>query len=190
MRTLACTRIPSAGRVGAILLIASFTCGVTARATADRIRALGVTLQRTKTVTYTRYRLFDIFDASLHLEPGTARTMFPPRRPVHLAVTYHRGVRGRDLVKSANDILEDLHEPGTLARHRENLDAIHRVYHDVEEGDTYGITYVPGKGMELLFNGEREFFTEDSEFGAFYLSIWLGTHKSTRVLREAFVVSP
>jgi hypothetical protein len=57
---------------------------------------------------------------------------------------------------------------------RDRLDRIDRAYQDVRPGDRYALTYVPGRGTELSYNGKPLTVIEGADFAAAYFSIWLG----------------
>jgi len=45
---------------------------------------------------------------------------------------------------------------------------------DVQPGDRYSLTYIPGNGTELALNVESKGFIEGADFAAAVFSIWLG----------------
>jgi hypothetical protein len=47
-------------------------------------------------------------------------------------------------------------------------------YRDVKPGDRYALTYIPGSGTELSFNGSPLVVIDGADFAAAYFSIWLG----------------
>ena len=63
-----------------------------------------------------------------------------------------------------------------LAKLRSRIDLFNAAYRDIKPGDRYALTYQPGKGTELSFNGEPLVTIEGADFAAAYFSIWLG-HK-------------
>jgi hypothetical protein len=48
------------------------------------------------------------------------------------------------------------------------------LYVDVQPGDRYSLTYIPGRGTELALNGEPRGVIEGAEFAAALFSIWIG----------------
>ena len=57
---------------------------------------------------------------------------------------------------------------------RERIDYHNSLYVDVEPGDRYAITYVPGVGTELSLNGEALGVIEGEDFAAALFALWLG----------------
>ena len=58
------------------------------------------------------------------------------------------------------------------------------LYQDVEPGDRYALTYIPGVGTELSLNGEPQGLVEGREFSAALFGIWIGGTAMDEVLRE------
>jgi len=54
------------------------------------------------------------------------------------------------------------------------LEAFNEFYQDVQEGQRYTLTFVPGKGLEMALDGSSLGVVTGDEFGSAYLSIWLG----------------
>ena len=54
------------------------------------------------------------------------------------------------------------------------IDYHNSLYEDVQPGDRYSLTYIPGRGTELALNGEPKGIIEGAEFAQAVFSIWLG----------------
>jgi hypothetical protein len=72
----------------------------------------------------------------------------------------------------------------TLQRLREPMQRFSALYDDVEPGDRYALTYIPGVGTELALNGERKGLVEGNDFSSALFSIWLGEHAFDKALRK------
>ena len=72
----------------------------------------------------------------------------------------------------------------TLSSLRDRLDRIRAAYRDVKPGDRYALTYRPGSGTELSFNGTTLVVIQGDDFAAAYFSIWLGKQPLDRGLRK------
>jgi hypothetical protein len=68
---------------------------------------------------------------------------------------------------------------------RDRLAHLHAHYEDVEPGDRYALTYLPGVGTELSKNGRRLAVVSGSDFAAAYFSMWLGDDPIDAGLRDA-----
>jgi hypothetical protein len=62
----------------------------------------------------------------------------------------------------------------TYIQLRSRIDYHNSLYEDVQPGDRYSLTYIPGKGTELALNGEPKGTIEGADFAAAVFSIWLG----------------
>jgi hypothetical protein len=54
------------------------------------------------------------------------------------------------------------------------IDHMNRLYQDVQPGDRYTLTYLPGQGTELALNGIRLGTVPGADFAMAMFSIWLG----------------
>ncbi|MGD2184488.1 MAG: chalcone isomerase family protein [Desulfobacterales bacterium] len=65
-------------------------------------------------------------------------------------------------------------DPQTYERLRPRIEYHNSLYQDVQPGDRYSLTYIPGRGTELALNGESKGVVEGADFAAALFSIWLG----------------
>ncbi|MBW2541677.1 MAG: chalcone isomerase family protein [Deltaproteobacteria bacterium] len=57
-------------------------------------------------------------------------------------------------------------------------------YADVEPGDRYSLTYLPGRGTELALNGEPKGLVAGADFSSALFSIWIGPNPLNDGLRR------
>jgi len=89
--------------------------------------------------------------------------------------------------KFANATVEGISrgtDPATFASLRSSIDRINELYQDVQPGDRYALTYVPGIGTELALNGRRLGVVEGADFSAALFSIWIGDEPLDVSLRK------
>ena len=89
--------------------------------------------------------------------------------------------------KFANATVEGISrstDPATFERLRRSIDRINQLYEDVEAGDRYALTYVPGIGTELALNGRRLGVVEGADFSAALFAIWIGEESLDESLRR------
>ena len=103
-------------------------------------------------------------------DPGNALGEVPKRLEFH----YFWKIPGPEFGKAGEEILTRNVDRQTVTALRDRLDRINRAYKDVKPGDRYALTYRPGKGTELSFNGKPLVLVEGDDFAAAYFSIWLG----------------
>jgi hypothetical protein len=65
-------------------------------------------------------------------------------------------------------------DKATIERLRPQIDYHNSLYEDVEPGDRYALTYIPGRGTELALNGEPKGIIEGADFATALFSIWIG----------------
>ncbi len=70
---------------------------------------------------------------------------------------------------------------------RAPLDQMISYHQDVEPGDRYELTYEPGRGMRVLFNGAEKGVVEGDDFARAYLGMWLSDHPLSKSLREKLI---
>jgi Chalcone isomerase-like len=67
---------------------------------------------------------------------------------------------------------------------RPGLDRLNAWYRDVEPGDRYSLTYVPGVGTELALNDQRLGVIDGAHFADAYFRIWHGDRPIDASLRD------
>jgi hypothetical protein len=81
-------------------------------------------------------------------------------------------------------VLERMYPPEQLEVMREPLQRIDQAYVDIQEGDRYTLSYIPGQGTTLLHNGQHLVTIPGTEFARLYFSIWLGSDPVDSGLRD------
>lgn len=128
-----------------------------------------------------------VYDARLHLGAGEPSSKVFADIPVRLQLTYHRGFTAAEIVQGGDTLLARNVKAETLAALRERLELINRAYRDVREGDSYTLTYVPGKGTTLRLNGSPLVTIPGQDFAAAYFRIWLGDDPISESMRDALL---
>lgn len=119
-------------------------------------------------------RLVKVYVAALYLAPGGDAGRVLEDVPKRLEIEYLRGFTREQFVEVTEAKLADNVDAETFARLRPRIDELNALYRDVEAGDRYALTYVPGEGTELSYNGKPLGRVEGAEFGAAMFAIWLG----------------
>lgn len=128
-----------------------------------------------------------VYDANLHLGVGEPPTKVFADIPVRLQLTYHRGFTAAEIIKGGDTLLARNVKAEALSTLRERLELINRAYRDVREGDSYTLTYVPGKGTTLRLNGSTLVTIPGQDFAAAYFRIWLGDDPISESMRDALL---
>jgi hypothetical protein len=128
-----------------------------------------------------------VYDARLHLGAGEPSSKVFADIPVRLQLTYHRGFTAAEIIKGGDTLLARNVKADALVSLRERLELINRAYRDVREGDSYTLTYVPGKGTTLRLNGSPLVTVPGHDFAAAYFRIWLGDDPISKSMRDTLL---
>lgn len=132
-------------------------------------------------------KLVKVYVAALYLperiKPSEALSDIPKR----LEISYLVAIKGADFGPAAEPILTRNTSRAELAKLRSRIDRLNAAYRDIKPGDRYALTYQPGKGTELSWNGEPLVTIEGADFAAAYFSIWLGSKPLDDNLKKALL---
>ena len=131
--------------------------------------------------------IFKVYVAALYLPESDAPNDALADIPKRLEISYLVSIPGPDFGKGAEAILERNNSSDALARLRDRIDQLNAVYRDVKPGDRYALTYVPGQGTELSYNGQPLITIEGADFAAAYFGIWLGNDPIDQEMRSRLI---
>jgi hypothetical protein len=132
-----------------------------------------------------RYRLFiKGYVAALYLGEWVAPQRVLDRVPRRLEIEYFWSIPADAFSEAMFEGIARNVDGETLRRLREPMQRFSTFYEDVEPGDRYALTYIPGVGTELALNGERKGLVEGDDFSSALFSIWLGERAFDAALRE------
>ena len=121
-----------------------------------------------------RYWGFKAYVGAFYLEEGLAAKDALSDSAKRIEIEYLRPIRGEDFGPATEKMIAKNVDPATFERLRSKIDSHNSLYEDVEPGDRYSLTYVPGKGTELALNGQPKGIIEGEDFAKALFSIWLG----------------
>ena len=104
--------------------------------------------------------------------------------PKRLEVEYFRSIAGEDFGAATNKKISENVDPQIFERLRPQIEYHNSLYQDVNAGDRYALTYIPGRGTELTLNGEPRGIVEGADFAAALFSIWLGSKPISESLKK------
>ena len=122
-----------------------------------------------------RYWGFKAYTGALYLEKEAAVDDVLSDRAKRLELEYFRAIKGEDFGPATDKFIAKNVDAATYERLRPQIEYHNSLYEDVEPGDRYSLTYIPGRGTELALNGEPKGIIEGTEFAAAVFSIWLGS---------------
>lgn len=137
-----------------------------------------------------RYRVvFKGYVAALYLPREVASERVLDDVPKRLEIEYFWSIEAADFAKAQDEGIARNLDAAALERIRPQMAAMGALYRDVEPGDRYALTYVPGGGTELALNGEPLGVVAGAEFARAIFSIWLGEEPLSRSLKNQLLGS-
>ena len=118
--------------------------------------------------------LFKVYVAALYLGPEGDPGRVLDDVPKRLEIQYLRGFTADQFAKATDVKIADNVDAKTLAALRPRIDQLNALYRDVNEGDRYALTYLPGEGTELALNGRPLGRVAGADFAAALFAVWLG----------------
>jgi hypothetical protein len=124
---------------------------------------------------------FDVYQASLWVEPGFDVTALPRQRYA-LDLQYLRNFKGRDIAQRS---IDEMRRVGSFseAQAQSWLAAMERVFPDVSAGDRLTGVHLPDRGAQFYANGKPTGEVADPEFARLFFGIWLSEKTSAPKLR-------
>jgi hypothetical protein len=107
--------------------------------------------------------------------------------PRRLELEYFHAIRAEDFAKATRQKVVENVTPETLAAITGRLERFNNLYRDVEPGDRYALTYLPGRGTELSHNGQPLGRIPGDDFAAALFAIWLGANPIDEQFRDALL---
>jgi hypothetical protein len=146
---------------------------------------VGETSLRLSGLALLRYRvLFKGYVAGLYLPADTQ-----PRRALgdvakRLELEYFWSIDGQAIAEAGDEMLRRNVDARTFDALKDRLRQINALYQDVEPGDRYALSYVPGVGTELSKNGRALGVIPGADFAQAYFAIWLGDDPIDEAFRD------
>ncbi len=128
-------------------------------------------------------------DVALFISPDINRDQVLSDMPRALELHYVRSFKAEQFAAAAWDTLKRALEPQALESVRARVETLHQAYRDIEKGDRYRLTYIPGQGTSLALNGRNLVVIPGYDFAAAYFGIWLGSDPISKRL-QASLLSP
>jgi hypothetical protein len=122
-----------------------------------------------------RYLMFiEAYAGALYTLPGLDPRSVLTDTPKRLEVEYFHAIKGEDFGPATYKGMAKFLTDEEIGRLRERIDYHNSLYVDVEPGDRYAITYLPGVGTELSLNGQPLGVIEGEDFASALFALWLG----------------
>ena len=131
-----------------------------------------------------RYWGFKAYVGAFYLEEGYTIDEALSDRAKRIELQYKRSIKGKDFGPATNKMIAKNVDEATLNRLRPQINYHNSLYEDVNPGDRYSLTYIPGRGTELALNGKPKGLIEGEEFAAAVFSIWLGSKPINKTFKK------
>lgn len=133
--------------------------------------------------------VIEAYAGALYTLPGLDTQNVLADTPKRLELRYYHAIKGEDFGPATYKGLEKFLSKEQIDRLRERIDYLNSLYVDVEPGDRYALTYVPGIGTELSLNGEPRGVVEGVDFASALFALWLGDKPFDRRFKSALLGS-
>jgi len=140
-----------------------------------------------------RYRIFIkgyvaalYLDESFVAEPDPSTVLGDTAR--RLEIEYFWSIRAEDFARATRLGMARNTAPAALESMAPRIEQINALYRDVDPGDRYALTYLPGVGTELALNGRSLGVVEGDDFAAALFAIWIGERPLDEALRDQLLV--
>jgi hypothetical protein len=181
--------------ITAWVVLACTSLGASALATAEPARVEGVAFARQVQVDgrdlplrglgLLRYMVFiKAYVAALYLPEAVRAEDALGEVPRHLEIEYFHAIAAGDFAKATTASIERNTSLVTFRRLEPTITSFNALYRDVKPGDRYALTYVPGAGTTLSWNGVPLGTVPGAEFAAGLFGIWLGPNPLDRDLKR------
>ncbi len=121
---------------------------------------------------------------ALYVEEGAPTDAVLEDTAKRLEIEYFHAIKGEDFGPATNKVIVKNTDPETLERLWPRIEYHNSLYVDVQPGDRYSLTYVPGKGTVLALNGEPRGVIEGADFASAIYAMWLGQNPMNKSFRE------
>ena len=125
-----------------------------------------------------------VYVGALYIEEGSSIEDVLSDKPKRLEVEYFHALKGEDFGVTTNKVIEKNTDALTLQRIRPQIDYHNSLYEDVQPGDRYSLTYIPGRGTELALNGKTKGIIKGADFASALFSMWLGEFPMNKPFKD------
>jgi hypothetical protein len=112
-----------------------------------------------------------VYVGALYLEEGRSIEDVLSDKPKCLEVEYFHAIKGEDFGITTNKVIAKNTDEQTLKEIQPQIDYHNSLYEDVQPGDHYSLTYIPGRGTELALNGKIKGIIKGPDFASALFSI-------------------
>ncbi|MCF8069108.1 MAG: chalcone isomerase family protein [Desulfobacterales bacterium] len=126
----------------------------------------------------------------LYVEEGKSTGDVLSNTAKRLELEYFHAIDGEDFGHATNKVIGQNTDSETLAKLQPRIEAFNALYRDVEPGDRYALTYIPGRGTELALNGTTLGVIKGEDFASAIYAMWLGREPMNKSFKRQLMKSP
>jgi hypothetical protein len=104
--------------------------------------------------------------------------------PKHLEIEYFHPIVAQDFAKATSASISQNTSLTTYQGLKPKIDELNALYRDIAPGDRYALTYIPGQGTTLAWNGRPLGTVAGREFAVALFGIWLGSNPLDSNLKD------
>ena len=131
-----------------------------------------------------RYWGFKAYTGAFYLDETASIDDILSDTAKRIELEYFRPIKGKDFGPATDKSIAKNVDSETFNQLRPQIDYHNSLYEDVQPGDRYSLTYIPGRGTELALNGESKGIIEGADFAAAVFSIWLGSKPISKSFKK------
>lgn len=164
----------------------------------NQVEIEGVAFARSRTVSGTplelqgygllRYMVFiKAYVGALYLPPAVpaADALGPVAK--RLELQYFHAIKAADFGRATRAKIVDNVTPEQARQLDSRIDQLAAIYRDVQPGDRYALTFIPGRGTELRLNDSALGTIPGSDFASAVFSVWLGRNPIDTDFRDVLL---
>lgn len=127
---------------------------------------------------------------ALYVEDGRPTEDVLSDTAKRLEIEYFHRIKGEDFGSVTTKLIARNTDPETFEKLLPRIEKLNQMYEDVEPGDRYSLTYIPGRGTELALNDEPKGVIEGADFASAVYAIWLGQNPISQSFRQQLLGLP
>jgi hypothetical protein len=131
--------------------------------------------------------IFEPYVGAFYLEAGVNKDHALLNHAKRIEVEYLRSFKKEDFGAATNASLKKNLSTDQFEKLKTKIEYHNSLYEDIQIGDRYSLTYIPGEGTVLALNGEPKGMISGPEFAAAIFSIWLGKKPINESFKKALL---
>jgi hypothetical protein len=104
-----------------------------------------------------------------------------------LVLHYFHAIKAEDFASATTEMIEKNVSPKRFKALQPQIRQLNALYRDVEPGDRYLATYIPGIGTELTLNNKVLGVVPGAEYSTAFFSIWIGKNPIDKGFRDSLL---